>query len=180
MESSLTSSSSSSSKTTPFSINDILTKNNTTIFRRCSSSSNLSSLERKMHNENHRDCDQIIEPTDDLSHHLTNSMRFLKYSSHNYGHNSNIDQLHGTSQNFLCNNNHSTLNNNNHHGKNHSGNEVKPKRNINLDKAIKPIRFYNFPLMMERPLDMRRCNNDDDSGKCFKLINVKAFRISDP
>lgn len=32
---------------------------------------------------------------------------------------------------------------------------------------ILSIKYYNFPLMFERPLDMRRCADGDDSGEWF-------------
>lgn len=115
----------SSLKSTPFSINDILTKNNTTIFRRCSSSGHLSPID---------------EPSDELPQHLADSMRFFKYSSHSYEHDGNIDQslLRHSTQNYLFNN------------------------NKNSGKIQK---YYKFPLMFERPLDMRRCVDGDDSGE---------------
>lgn len=152
-----------SPKTTPFSINDILTKNNTTILRR-NSSGHLSPIEKKIHE---KDCDQMTEPTDDLSLHLSNSMHFLKYSPRHYENNSNIDQsmaMRRSSQNHLSNNNNNKM---------HNANEVRNKRHSNSDKTLKPLRFYNFPLMLERPLDMRRCADDDDSGEKIILFYIQ-------
>lgn len=151
MERSLT----STLKSTPFSINDILTKNNTTIYRRCSSSGHLSPIDRKSMQGS--ECD---EPSDELSQHLANSMRFFKYSAHNFEHDTNIDQssMRHTAQHYL-------FNNNNHSEKMHSTNGVKHKRGSSEEKSTKSIKYYNFPLMFERPLDMRRCNDVDDSGK---------------
>lgn len=137
-------------KSTPFSINDILTKNNTTIFRRCGSSGQLSPIDRKsMHDS---ECD---EPSDELSQHLANSMRFFKYSAHGYeSHDSNIEQssMRHSAQQYL-------FNNNNHSDKMH---DLKSKRSAK--------KYYNFPLMFERPLDMRRCADGDDSGECFRIF----------
>lgn len=150
-------------KSTPFSINDILTKNNTTIFRRCGSSGHLSPIDRKSMQES--ECD---EPSDELSQHLANSMRFFKYSPHNYEHDGNIDQssMRHSAQNYL-------FNNNNNSGKAHSVNDVKSKRNSSAEKTSKSIKYYNFPLMFERPLDMRRCADGDDSGENnFSLLNL--------
>lgn len=145
-------------KSTPFSINDILTKNNTTIFRRCSSSGQLSPIDRKSMHES--ECD---EPSDELPQHLANSMRFFKYSAHNYEHDGNIDQsLRHSSQNYLFNNNNNN-NNNGNSGKSHS--DMKSKRDSGSEKTSKSIKYYNFPLMFERPLDMRRCADGDDSGE---------------
>lgn len=157
MDSSLT-----SSKSTPFSINDILMKTNSEMFRRYSSSDSISTIPRKSCSEN-RDCDHHIdEATDELSQHLANQMRFFKYSSGSYGHNSGVDELNGVGDEFLYNNNHSTVNNN--HGKITLVNDERGRQQ-GADKSMKSMRFYNFPLVMERPLDMRRCNNDDDSGR---------------
>lgn len=116
-----------------------------------------------------RDCDHhvIDEATDELSQHLANQMRFFKYSTGNYGHNNELDDgLNGVGDEFLYNNNHSTVNNN--HGKNTLVNDDRRRQSSGADQSIKAMRFYNFPLMMERPLDMRRCNNDDDSGRTQK------------
>lgn len=154
MERSLT----STLKSTPFSINDILTKNNTTIYRRCSSSGHLSPIDRKsMHGS---ECD---EPSDELSQHLANSMRFLQYSTHNYELDTNIDQssMRHSAQHYLFDNN----NTKNHSEKMHSANEMKHKRDSSMDETNKSIKYYNFPLMFERPLDMRRCTDVDDSGE---------------
>lgn len=145
-----------SPKSTPFSINDILTKNNTTILRR-NSSGHLSPIDKKTVHE--KDCEQMQEPSDDSPLQLTNSMHFLKYLPQRYENDSNIDQSfhlnhQRSSPNYLCNNN-----NNN---KIHNATEVRNERNAG--KTIKPLRFYNFPLMLERPLDMRLCADEDDSG----------------
>lgn len=169
MERSLT----STLKTTPFSINDILTKNNTTIFRRCSSSGHLSPIDRK--SAHGSECD---EPSDELSQHLANSMRFFKYSPHNYEHDPNIDQssMRHSAQNYL-------FNNNNHSEKMLSANDMKHKRGTSAEKTPKSMKYYNFPLMFERPLDMRRCADGDDSGEnpfifhCFVGILIKVFGI---
>lgn len=162
MERSLT----STLKSTPFSINDILTKNNTTIFRRCSSSGHLSPIDRKSVPDS--ECD---EPSDELSQHLANSMRFFKYSSHNYEHEGNLSKspLRHSSQNYLFNNN----NNNNHSGKVVSASDAKHRRGSSVEKTSKSIKYYNFPLMFERPLDMRRCAEGDDSGE--KQIVTRFF-----
>lgn len=154
----------SSLKSTPFSINDILTKNNTTIFRRCGSSGHLSPIEGKSVHES--ECD---EPSDELSQHLANSMRFFKYSSPNYEHDGNIDQstLRHTAHSYLFNNNNS--------GKVHSANDVKHKRVSTAEKLPKSIKYYNFPLMFERPLDMRRCADGDDSGE-KKLLKIHTYK----
>lgn len=149
-------------KSTPFSINDILTKNNTTLFRRCSSSGHLTPIDRRS-NTNDSECD---EPSDELSHHLTNSMRFLKYSGYEQ-HDTNIDQssiMRHSAQQYLLNNNNN--NNNNHGEKFHHTNNMKHKRISHGDKTAKSMKYYNFPLMFERPLDMRRCADGagDDSG----------------
>lgn len=177
MERSLT----STLKSTPFSINDILTKNNTTLFRRCSSSGHLSPIDRKS-NTNDSECD---EPSDEtLSQHLANSMRFLKYSGYDQHHDTNIDQStlvrHSASQQYLFNNNnnnnhHHSNNNNNTNNNSHGGekfhniNTLKHKRSMSHGEktSAKPIKYYNFPLMFERPLDMRRCadGTGDDSGE---------------
>lgn len=157
-----------SSKSTPFSINDILTKNNTEIFRRCGSSDSISALPRKSCSEN-RDCDHMDEATDELSHHLANQMRFFKYSAAHYSHNIGLDQFNTTNDEFPYNNNSSTVNNN--HGKMAFANDVNARQGASADKSIKSMRFYNFPLVMERPLDMRRCNNDDESGKNMLILN---------
>lgn len=155
-------------KSTPFSINDILTKNNTTIFRRCSSSGHLSPIDRKSLHES--ECD---EPSDELSQHLANSMRFFKYSSHNYEHDGNIDQspLRHSAKNYL-------FNNNNNSGKGHS--EVKSKRGLGSEKTSKSIKYYNFPLAMyERPLDMRRCADGDESGENhLKFSIIQGVRLN--
>lgn len=143
-------------KSTPFSINDILTKNNTTLFRRCGSSGHLSPVDRKSANES--ECD---EPSDELSQHLVDSMRFFKYSPHNYEHDGNIDQSHlrRSAQNNLFNNN------NNNSGKVFSANDMRQKRGSSSEKTSKSVKYYNFPLMFERPIDMRRCADGDDSGE---------------
>lgn len=171
-----------SPKTTPFSINDILTKNNTTILRR-NSSGHLSPINKKSINEK---CSDHLnhEPTDDLSFHLSDSMHFLKYSPsqqqlQQFENVTNIDQsivlrrsTSTTASNYLCNNNNNKV---------HNSNDVKQKRNTHgnrdghghgnaTDKTMKPLRFYNFPLMLERPLDMRRCADDDDSGKTIRHL----------
>lgn len=99
------------------------------------------------------------EATDELSQHLANQMRLFKYSAApNYGHN----QLESGADEFLYNNNHSSVNV--MHGKVAHGSDAGSRQSGSQEKAIKAMRFYNFPLVMERPLDMRRCNNDDDSG----------------
>lgn len=155
-----------STKSTPFSINDILTKNNTTIFRRCGSSGHLSPIDRKSVHES--ECD---EPSDELSHHLANSMSFFKYSTHNYEHDSNIDQsLRHPNQNYL-------FNNNNNNGKVLSANDMKNKRITSMEKTGKSIKYYDFPLMFERPLDMRRCADGDDSGESQFLFIFLFFFI---
>lgn len=156
----------STSKSTPFSINDILTKNNTTIFRRSNSTEHLSPINQKQAIDSQFDRDQMDESSDDLSKHLSNSMRFFKYMPPD--HDSALIEAQSSSraapQSYLCNNN--SLNNNNNNQKNFiSANEVKLKRNGHSDKSIKSLRFYNFPVMLERPIDMRRCAVDDDSGK---------------
>lgn len=179
MERSLT----STLKTTPFSINDILTKNNTTLFRRCSSSGHLSPIDRKS-NTNDSECD---EPSDEtLSQHLANSMRFFKYSGYDHHHDTNIDQSsmarHSASQQYLFNNNN---NNNNSHSNNnnssHNINAMKHKRSMSHgEKTAKPIKYYNFPLMFERPLDMRRCadGTGDDSGeKNSTFFQLSVFKL---
>lgn len=157
MDSSLT-----SAKSTPFSINDILTKTNSAIFRRSSSSDSNAPMPRKSCSEN-RDCDHVDEATDELSQHLANQMRLFKYSAApNYGHN----QLNSGANDFLYNNNHSSVNNNHGAQKSAHGNDTSSGRHTgDTEKTIKAMRFYNFPLVMEHPLDMRRCNNDDDSGE---------------
>lgn len=148
-----------SPKTTPFSINDILTKNNTTILRR-NSSGHLSPIDKKFVHE--RDCEQMQEPSDDSPQlQLKKSMHFLKYSPQRYENDCNIDQPfnldHRSSPNYLCNNNNNKI---------HNATEVRNERNV--EKKLKPLRFYNFPLMLERPLDMRLCADEEDSGE--KLI----------
>lgn len=164
----------STSKSTPFSINDILTKNNTTIFRRSNSSGHLSPIDTKFSASQQYDGEQSDEPASDLSQHLSHSMRFVKYSPHHgYEHDNSMieyqSQLQRTSQHYSCNNNNNSVSNNN--GKNGiSASELKAKRNGHLDKSVKPLRFYNFPLMLEQPMDMRRCvdegdDEDDDSGE---------------
>lgn len=161
-------------KSTPFSINDILTKNNTTIFRRCGSSGHLSPIDRKSVHES--ECD---EPSDGLSQHLANSMSFFKYSTHNYEHDGNIDQsMRHPSQHYLFNNN------NNNSGKVLCSNDMKNKRNTSTEKTTKSIKYYDFPLMFERPLDMRRCADGDDSGEnqisfsqYFFFVQSKAHLI---
>ncbi|XP_031617648.1 homeobox protein bagpipe [Contarinia nasturtii] len=152
----------SSLKSTPFSINDILTKNNTTIFRRCDSSGHLSPIEGKSMHES--ECD---EPSDELSQHLANSMRFFKYSPPNYEHDGNIDQspLRHSAHSYLFNNNNSQ--------KVHSANDVRHKRGSTSEKPPKSIKYYNFPLMFERPIDMRRCADGDDSD-CDSLPPMKT------
>lgn len=48
---------------------------------------------------------------------------------------------------------------------------------------ILSIKYYNFPLMFERPLDMRRCADGDDSGepiiqlKCLNQKKEKKTKI---
>lgn len=179
MERSLT----STLKSTPFSINDILTKNNTTIFRRCGSSGHLSPIDRKSMQGS--ECD---EPSDELSQHLANSMRFFKYTTHNYEHDANIDPslMRHSAQNYL-------FNNNNHSDKMLSANEMKHKRGSSEEKPPKSIKYYNFPLMFERPLDMRRCADGDDSGensfpllswfwfveKCKWILDLGSFEMHD-
>lgn len=148
-----------SPKSTPFSINDILTKNNTTILRR-NSSGHLSPIDKKFVHE--KNCEQMQEPSDDSPLQLTNSMHFNKYSPQLYENDSNIDQSfhlnRRSSPNYLCNNNNNKI---------HNATEVRNERK----KTMKPLRFYNFPLMLERPLDMRLCADEDDSGE--KLIKLK-------
>lgn len=180
MERSLT----STLKSTPFSINDILTKNNTTLFRRCSSSGHLSPIDRKS-TTNDSECD---DPSDELSQHLANSMRFLKYSGYeqqqqHHHHSTNIDQsniIRHSAQQYLFhnNNNHNNNNNNNHGEKFHSMNNMKHKRTSHGEKTAKPIKYYNFPLMFERPLDMRRCadGTGDDSGEENKIHVTHAIQ----
>lgn len=161
-------SSTSTLKSTPFSINDILTKNNTTIFRRCSSSGHLSPIDRKSSHEIESD-----EPSDELSQHLANSMRFLKYSSHNYDQETNIDEspMRHSVNVFFNNNN----NNNDNSGKMLSVNDVKNKRGSSVERAANSMKYYKFPLMFERPLDMRRCTDGDDSGEANKNTYFSMF-----
>lgn len=152
-----------SPKSTPFSINDILTKNNTTILRR-NSSGHLSPVDKKFVHE--KDCAKMQEPSDDLPLQLTNSMHFHKYSPQRYENDSNMDRT----PNYLCNNNINKI---------HNATEVRNERNV--EKTMKkPLRFYNFPLMLERPLDMRLCADEDDSGEklnTIKMINKNKFPI---
>lgn len=98
-------------------------------------------------------------------------MRFLKYSGYEQHDTNNIDQstvMRHSAQQFLLNNNNNNSNNNNNHGeKFHNASNVKHKRISHSEKVAKPIKYYNFPLMFERPLDMRRCADGagDDSGE---------------
>lgn len=160
-----------SPKSTPFSINDILTKNNTTILRR-NSCGHLSPVDKTFVHE--KDCAKMQQPSDDLPLQLTNSMHFHKYSPQRYENDSNMDQSfhlnHRSSPNYLCNNNINKM---------HNATEVRNERNA--EKTMKkPLRFYNFPLMLERPLDMRLCADEDDSGEklnTIKMINKNIFPI---
>lgn len=201
-------------KSTPFSINDILTKNNTTIFRRCISSGNLSPISQKSFNEHELDAYDPMA-ADTLSQSITRSMRLFKYD------NIYMDrsQVHGSAggtsfakskrrissesigaddesgaddETIACelkNNNkkYDVLENNNNnydigyrksfvaerrssldcflvdktHNLNGNNASVEQKRGQNRPTKMG---FYNFPVVVETPLDMRRCNND--SGEC--------------
>lgn len=80
----------STAKSTPFSINDILTKNNTSIFRRRFSTEDLSPISHKSGIDHEFDhCD---EPSDDLSKSLAKSMSFFKYPHDYLG--SNFNGMH--------------------------------------------------------------------------------------
>lgn len=207
-------------KTTPFSINDILTKNNTTIFRRCISSGNLSPISQKSFNEHELDSFDPIA-ADTLSHSITRSMRLFKYDNVYVDRSRMNGNSGGTSfakskrrissestgadeesgpddeTNAYEQKNHKqydameTNNNNdyeNGHQKSFAGERrgsldcflVDKHQNANGNAAAeqrrsqnRPLKmgFYNFPLVVETPLDMRRCNNDSGEWEwCEKLI----------
>lgn len=197
-------------KSTPFSINDILTKNNTTIFRRCISSGNLSPISQRSFNEHELDAYEPMA-ADTLSQSITRSMRLFKYDNVY----TDRSRVHGTSGGTSFakskrrissestgaddesgaddetiayeqkNNNkrYETLENNNNNGyeNGHRKSIVAERRgsldcflvdkthNLNGNAGVdqrrgpnRPIKmgFYNFPVVVETPLDMRRCNND--------------------
>lgn len=213
-------------KSTPFSINDILTKNNTTIFRRCISSGNLSPISQKSFNEHELDAYDPMA-ADTLTQSITRSMRLFKYD------NVYMDRsrLHGNSggtafanakrrissestgaddesgpddetityepkgnkqYDAMENNTNDKCENGHRKGctaerrgsldcflvdKNHNANE-----NAGIDRRHgqnRPIKmgFYNYPLVVETPLDMRRCsNNNNDSGELVvREISVLLF-----
>lgn len=210
MEKSMT----ATAKSTPFSINDILTKNNTTIFRRCISSGNLSPISQKSFNEHELDAYDPMA-ADTLTQSITRSMRLFKYDNVYIDRSRKHGSSGGTSfanakrrissestgaddesgpddetityepkvikQYDAIENNNDDHYENGHRkscaaerrrsldcflvDKNHNLNE-----NAGLDRRHgqnRPIKmgFYNYPLVVETPLDMRRCNNNHDSGK---------------
>lgn len=198
------------SKSTPFSINDILTKNNTTIFRRCISSGNLSPISQKSFTEHEMDPYDAMA-ADTLSQSITRSMRLFKYDSI-YGDRSRVNgaaggtpfantkrrissESTGADDESGPDDEHTTFEPKNskqfdalEHNINHNYESGQRKgfvgerrgsldcflvdKNHNLTENAnaehqrrgpnRPIKmgFYNFPLVVESPLDMRRCNND--------------------
>lgn len=49
--------------------------------------------------------------------------------------------------------------------KNHNLNENAGIEARRIQNRAMKMGFYNFPLVVETPLDMRRCNNNNDSGE---------------
>lgn len=193
-------------KSTPFSINDILTKNNTTIFRRCISSGNLSPISHKSFNEHELDPYDPMT-ADTLSQSITRSMRLFKYDNvyidrSRMNGNSGGASFTKSKQRISSEstgaddesgdetiayeqkntNQYDNRENNNNYENGHRKSFVSERRgsldcflvdkkrslneNVNADASRRtqncPIKmgFYNFPLVVETPLDMRQCNND--------------------
>lgn len=199
---------------TPFSINDILTKNNTTLYRRRISSGELSPMSRS--NGNLSDTD--YHSSEELSHKLTKSMKLFKhppmdqfhlknqYDRHIYTklerehalrhspdtppHDNDLEdklspiykkyqastepnrngsndykdyrmqkefgKRRGSLDCFLIDANHNNTDRDNIS----NGGTMERKTTASATDHQMKIGYYNYPLPVESPLDMRRCAND--------------------
>lgn len=178
--------------TTPFSINDILTKNNTTIFRRRFSSGELSPMSQSNENMSdpdyqsseelqqtkssklfkHSKLDQLQSKTTSNREHYVNRENVVRQlassPSHDgrHGGDRNITKRRGSLDCFLIDGNH---NNTERDGISKNA-PMDRKTPVGADHHMKiadhhmNIGYYNYPMVVESPLDMRRCAND--SGKC--------------
>lgn len=178
--------------TTPFSINDILTKNNTTIFRRRFSSGELSPMSQSNENMSdpdyqsseelqqtkssklfkHSKLDQLQSKTTSNREHYVNRENVVRQlassPSHDgrHGGDRNLTKRRGSLDCFLIDGNH---NNTERDGISKNA-PMERKTPVGSDHHMKiadhhmNIGYYNYPMVVESPLDMRRCAND--SGKC--------------
>lgn len=175
--------------TTPFSINDILTKNNTTIYRRRVSSGELSPMSQS--NENISDTD--YHSSDDSPDKLSKSMHLFKHPSmEQFHHKMQFDHRTGgyikTERENLVRHSSMTppnehfadenlssrrrsldcfLIDSNHNNTNRDGSGIERKIPVKSSDHHMKIDYYNYPIGVESPLDMRRCTNDSGEHNNF-------------
>lgn len=141
-----------SAKSTPFSINDILTKHNTSIFQCCISPNKsfddpsatdlkYEQMQRPTKQEmiNSENCEKIRRSYSCNQQYENREMK-KKKENQNYK-----SERRGSLDCFLID-------------KNHNFNETDEHR-AEHQKYISH-RFYDLPMVVGGPLDMRRCNND--------------------
>lgn len=135
--------------TTPFSISDILTKNNTSIYKKSMSSPMSQSSGH-------------LSDTETVSHPSLET----RLPQHSGYHQMECESIEDRRQSFIAN----------HDGKeqHHYDDRNLAKRrgsldcflidsnhnNTDRDKISSMTGYYNYPMVMETPLDMRRCVND--------------------
>lgn len=159
-------------KSTPFSINDILTKNNTSIFRRCISSGNLSPIsQNSIVDQTNENCDETtIEIGRNYVREFVDQRRFSSDSLHQdvesemndnecrrqtkeYRTDLNVERRSSLDC-YLVDRNH-----------NFSA-DISNKHRDDYHRRLRRS-FYEFPVIAAgNPLDMRRCHND--SGEPVK------------
>lgn len=172
-----------SAKSTPFSINDILTNNNTTISRR-------SDVDLSPRNRGYDTMENADEPTSFVMKcNFVRPHRLRKYENHsNELHRSQSDspqapadggkefqrkrenwqksrsERRGSLDCFLVDRNH-----------NFSGrmNFVDPGSHRSDYQKRASRRYYDLPLVVGGPLDMRRCNNESGESERESQIETK-------
>lgn len=223
--------------TTPFSINDILTKNNTTIFRRRISSGELSPMSQSNDNvSDHGD----FQANEELSCKLSKTMKIFKnptieqfhqkaqfdrhseyrelervnavqqsketptdeyFSEHGnsssplykkihqssgqiFNNNNNIDKSIGKSEDknftkrrgsldcFLIDGSHNYTDR-----EVNLCNRVDRKAPISTTDHLMKVGYYNYPIVVESPLDMRRCANDSGKRKVHLAFIFISFHF---